>query len=386
MNVKNTLKVAFLSTYPPRQCGIATFTQDLLRALKKKECLSVTVIAIDDDTYAYDANVWFSFAQQDRPGYIDVAKKLNNSDIDVLVIEHEYGIYGGECGEYLLGLIGALDIPVVTTLHTVLPSPSEIQKQILKALCKKSIRVVTMAFNSEKFLQDIYDVPAEKIDHIHHGVPHLEMPARDLLKKQLHLEGRTIISTFGLIGPGKGLEYAIMAIEDVVKKHDDVLYFILGKTHSVIKKEHGESYRQSLEKMVQERHLQQNIRFVNKYLSKEEIIRYLKLSDIYMTPYLGKEQAVSGTLAYAVAYGKVIVSTPYYYAEEMLADGRGLLAAFRDVRSLADCLHYLIEHPQEKGKMEEKTLLYGKALFWDTVADTYIKTFSGAQQAFIKAK
>jgi glycosyltransferase involved in cell wall biosynthesis len=190
------------------------------------------------------------------------------------------------------------------------------------------------------------------------------------------LEGQAVVSTFGLISPGKGLEYGIEAIGQVTKKHRDILYLILGQTHPVVKRQFGEAYRSGLEKMVKDRGLEENIRFVNKYLTKEELIRYLKLSDIYMTPYLGKEQAVSGTLAYAVGYGRVIISTPYAYAKEMLSDRRGLLADFRNADSLANHINYLLEHPDEKKKMEERTLQVGKQMMWDHVAQQYADVFA----------
>ncbi|HBN79944.1 MAG TPA: glycosyl transferase family 1, partial [Ruminococcaceae bacterium] len=217
---------------------------------------------------------------------------------------------------------------------------------------------------------------------IHHGVPLFELPSREALKKQFHLENRTVVSTFGLISPGKGLEYGIEAVALAVKKHPEILYLILGQTHPVIRKKLGEAYRTSLEKKVRELGIEDNVRFVNRYLEKEEIARWLKLSDIYMTPYLGRDQAVSGTLAYAVGYGRAVVSTPYLYAKEMLSNGRGLLAGFEDAASLGSCINFLIEHPEERRKMEEKALQLGRTMTWDAVADRYIETFYRALHDF----
>jgi glycosyltransferase involved in cell wall biosynthesis len=374
------LNLAFLSTYPPRECGIATFTQDLVRELKKKKELKTNVIALSDGPYSYDDDVLFDFPQQNRESYMEAAERINRSAIQLLVIEHEYGIFGGEEGEYLLDLVKRVRKPIITTLHTVLPTPNKKRHDILQELCGRSEKVVTMALNSRKILQEVYGVEPAKIEMIPHGVPSFDLPSREALKKELHLEGRTIVSTFGLISPGKGLEYGIEAIGQVAKKHPEVLYFILGQTHPVVRKRYGEAYRSSLEKRVQELGLENNVRFVNKYLTKEEIVRGLQLSDLYMTPYLGRDQAVSGTLAYAVGYGRVIVSTPYLYAKEMLADGRGLLADFEDSRSLGEAINFLIENPENKKEMEEKTLLLGKTMRWDAVASRYVKTFRKACQ------
>ncbi len=376
------LKLAFLSTYPPRECGIATFTQDLVRELKKKKHLKAGVVAISDGKRGYGSDVLFDFPQQDRARYGDTAQRINSSDIQLLVVEHEYGIFGGDSGEYLLDLIGKVRKPIVTTLHTVLPNPCEKQREILKELCRRSERVVTMAPNSCGILADVYGADPAKIEVIHHGVPLFELPSREALKKQFHLENRTVVSTFGLISPGKGLEYGIEAVALAVKKHPEILYLILGQTHPVIRKKLGEAYRTSLEKKVRELGIEDNVRFVNRYLEKEEIARWLKLSDIYMTPYLGRDQAVSGTLAYAVGYGRAVVSTPYLYAKEMLSNGRGLLAGFEDAASLGSCINFLIEHPEERRKMEEKALQLGRTMTWDAVADRYIETFYRALHDF----
>mgnify|MGYP000949811082 CR=1 FL=1 len=373
--MKPLLNVAFLGTYPPRACGIATFTQDLVRELKKKGCIKTCVVAVSDSHYTYDGDVLFDFPQQGPQGYIDAAERINASDIQILVIEHEYGIFGGKSGEQLLELAGRVKKPVIATVHTVLPHPKEKQREILGKLCQRSKKVVTMALNSRKLLQEVYGADPARVEVIPHGVPSFDLPPREELKRQLNLEDRTIISTFGLISPGKGLEYGIEAIARVAEKHPEVLYMILGQTHPVVKKQYGEAYRASLEEKVRRLGLEDNVRFVNKYLTKEEIVRGLKLSDIYMTPYLGRDQAVSGTLAYAVGYGRAVVSTPYLYAKELLADGRGLLADFRDAGSLSENINFLIEHPGERQKMEEKTLRLGKTMRWDAVADSYIKMF-----------
>jgi len=368
--------IAFLSTYPPRECGLATFTQDLINELDKVQIInSPRVIAVSNGDIQYDDRVLMELQQHQRESYVQTAKKLNNTDIELLVIEHEYGIFGGDCGEYLLDMIEHLEIPFITTLHTVLPNPKDKQRDILKVLGAKSQRIVTMAKNTVSILEEVYEIPREKIEVIHHGVPYRILESRDKLKEKYGLKNRDVVSTFGLISPGKGLEYGIEAISEVAKKHRDVIYFILGQTHPCIKEEMGESYREKLEDMVDGLGIKENVRFINKYLSKDEIIHYLQLSDIYMTPYLGKDQAVSGTLAYAVGYGRVVVSTPYSYAKEMLAEGRGLLAEFKDAHSLARCINYVLEHPEEKRRMEQKTLSLGRTMMWGNIANQYAELF-----------
>ncbi len=379
---RQNLTIGFLSTYPPRECGIATFTQDLVQALKRSRRFKIEVAAVSDRPYDYGEDVAFQLPQQDRESYEEAARRINRSGVQLLVVEHEYGIYGGECGEYLLELFGRIEKPVVSTFHTVLPEPDQKQKAILRTLCEKSAAVVTMASNSAAVLRGVYGADPDKIRVIPHGVPEFDLPPREQLKREAHLEGRTVVSTFGLISPGKGLEYGIEAIAEAARKHPDIFYLILGRTHPVVKREFGEAYRRSLEKLVADRGLQKNVGFVDRYLTKGELARYLKLSDIYMTPYLGRDQAVSGTLAYAVGYGRAVVSTPYLYAQEVLADGRGMLAEFRDAGSLAGCIGYLAEHPEEKARMEQKAARYGKAMTWPRVAEQYGETFFSVLRRF----
>ena len=368
--------ILFLSTYPPRACGIATFTQDLFNALKETGGCEPDVVAVnDDETYSYPPEVKFTLDQQDPNSYLETAERISASSADLLMIEHEFGIYGGKSGEYLLKLTEHLKIPYLVTLHTVLPRPTKKQRSIIAALAEGCEKMITMSSSSVEVLQKIYDADPEKIVVIPHGVPELTVPPRDELKKQEGLSGRFVISTFGLLSPGKGLEYGIGAVARLVKKHPEVIYLILGQTHPVVKSRYGEQYRQNLEKKAADLGISENIRFVNRYLTKEEIIRYLTLSDIYLTPYLGKDQAVSGTLAYAAGCGRVIVSTPYPYAKEMLADGRGLLAKFRSTVSLEECILNILRHPEEKAEMEKKTLRLGKTMMWSQVAAKYLSVF-----------
>lgn len=368
------LNIAFLSTYPPRQCGIATFTQDLVNAIDANGSVDTNIIAINNFKCKknYSNKVIYQINQSNKKDYIALARKLNHSSIDLLVIEHEYGIYGGDHGDYILDLLNNVDIPVITTLHTVLAEPNDKQKLIVKALAAKSAKIITMAKNTSRLLNTVYGVPAGKIEVISHGVPYKNIPDRQTLKKLFGYENKQIISTFGLISPGKGLEYAIEAISKAVAVNNNILYLILGKTHP---DQRNEAYREKLKSLVSEHHLEQNVKFVNKYLTKDEIIEYLQMSDIYMTPYLSKDQAVSGTLAYAVGYGRAIISTPYLYAEEMLSDGRGLLAEFRNSDSIFKCINYILQNPDQKMKMEQNTIKLGRTMYWDVVAKRYASVF-----------
>lgn len=368
--------VVFLSTYPPRACGIATFTQDLVTELKKAGRINPVIAAISDAQYEYPSLVRFTLEQQDPAAYSELAKRIDSAGPDYCMIEHEYGIYGGKWGEDLLKLTESLTTPYFMTLHTVLPEPKKKQKEIICSAAAKSQGIITMAHNTKQILTDTYGIEKEKIAVIHHGVPNYPISDRGTLKKEEGFSGRFVVSTFGLISPGKGLEYGIEAIARVAKKHPEVLYLILGQTHPVVKKRDGEKYRESLENTVKKLGIENNVRFVNRYLTKEEIIRYLCLSDVYMTPYLSKDQAVSGTLAYAVGYGRVIVSTPYLYAQEMLADGRGLLAEFRSAGSLADCVLQVMENPGQKAEMENRTLQLGRTMLWNNIAAQYAQLFT----------
>jgi glycosyltransferase involved in cell wall biosynthesis len=382
-NNKRT-KIAFLSTYPPRECGLATFTQDLVTALDSIGGIDTKIIAVTNgENYIYDSKVFAKIRQQEQADYMETARMLNDSDIDLLVIEHEFGIFGGEHGSYIHDLINNLKIPMITTFHTVLPEPNQIQQSIVNALGKKSEKVITMAQNTKPLLKSVYGIDPEKIEVIHHGVPKRVFQSRKSLKIKYGYEDRQIISTFGLIGPSKGIEYGIDAISQISMEYKDVLYLIIGETHPALKDE-GKAYRDKLEELVETLDLRENVVFVNQYLSKDEIVEYLQLSDIYMTPYLGKDQAVSGTMAYAVGYGKAIVSTPYLYAKEMLSGGRGLLAEFGNSNSLAENIKDIIKNPDKKEKMERETLSLGRTMYWDKVAHCYSEVFSNIMKSSSK--
>ncbi len=375
------INVSFLSTYPPRACGIATFTEDLVKEIDKiaplyTPLINTTVIAISDDLYIYNNKVIKELSQFDRISYKDLANYLYDSNIDLLVVQHEYGIFGGECGEFILDLIYNLKIPFVTILHTVLINPNKKQKYILMELGKYSARIITMAKNTIDVLKNVYNIDERKIIHIPHGVPYVNYGKKEKIKEELGLKNKTVISTFGLIGPGKGLEYGIEAIAKLKLEFPNIMYLILGRTHPGIIKNEGENYRERLLALVEDLNIKNHIIFVNRYLTQEEILKYLQASDIYLTPYLNKEQAVSGTLSYALSCGKVIVSTSYRYAEELLSNGRGILVNFRDSDGIYEAIREVLKNESKRTEIERKAFEYGRNMWWNVVAEKYIKLFA----------
>lgn len=383
MAVENkTMRLGFLSTYSPRECGLATFTEDLATEINQADHVQVSVIAVVEKERPATPNdplTKCSLLQYERDSYTRAALWAN-THLDLLVIEHEYGIYGGKCGAYILELAQRLTIPFAVTLHTILSEPSAEQKAILQALGKLAAKVIAMAENSIPILVATYEIARKKIVCIPHGVPVMALESRAQLKRKLGLQGiglqgKTVVSSFGLLSPSKGLEYGIEAVANVAADYHTLVYLILGRTHPQIRESAGEEYRQSLMDLVQYLGMRDHIFFVDQYLSKEALLTYLHISDIYLTPYLSKEQAVSGTLAYAMGCGKVVISTPYRYAEEMLRDGRGLLARFKDAASIAACMRTLLENPAQKSAMEQKALALGRTMTWPAVAAQYLRIF-----------
>ena len=360
-----------MSTYPPRECGLATFTEDLVNEISKAGQIRPHVIAVSAGSETYeDPRVAFKLSQHDRSSYFKTAQWAN-THVDLLVIEHEYGIFGGDSGSYILDLAKGLTIPFIVTTHTVLLEPLPAQQKVLQELGRLAAKVVTMARSSLPILAATYGITPEKLAFIPHGVPDMQVEPRATLKTAHGLKNKRVVSSFGLISPAKGLEYGIEAVAKIVPEYPNLIYLILGKTHPCVKASMGESYRQSLLDLAQKLGVQDNVRFIDKYLTKQEVITYLHLSDMYLTPYLSKEQAVSGTLAYAMGCGRVIISTPYRYEEEMMGEGRGLLAGFKDADSMAGCIRTVLGNPAEKSAMERKTLTIGRSMIWSAVATQY---------------
>ncbi|MGR6835472.1 glycosyltransferase family 4 protein [Syntrophomonas erecta] len=362
-----------LGTYPPKQCGIATFSWDLRESLLKQG-LIVKAAAVSDQEYQYKygPEVVLEIGQQDRNAYTRAARLINQwAHISTLVIQHEYGIYGGYDGEYILDLVSELKKPYLVVSHTVLPRPREHQRQVLHKLCSQAAGIVCMTKRSARLLHSNYDIAAEKIAVISHGVPDFKKQPADYLKAQHRLENHDIISTFGLIGPGKGLELGIEAMASVVPEFPNTTYLILGQTHPMLQKREGEKYREMLEKMVHDLGLDNHVKFINKFLPDQELGEYLYMTDIYLSPYPNPDQAVSGTMAFAVGCGRAIVSTSYAYALEILADNRGLLAEKADPHDLATLIKAVLADNELKTTLQRNALTIGKTMSWNKVGEKY---------------
>lgn len=373
------MRVLLLGSYPPRECGIATFTHDVYESFRRAPGLQSDVIAIDEpggEMRRYPAQVVARLAEQDRYSYAEIARFVNANAAELLHIQHEYGLFGGECGEWLVDLLEAVTKPIVVTLHTILPEPNATMLRVTRAICARSSRVVALSETGRNLLQSVYGVEPEKIDVIHHGVPDVPFRTTDAAKASFGIGLRLVISTFGLINRGKGLEYALDAMRSVIESHPEALYLILGETHPVVRRHEGESYRESLQAYVNEHGLGNNVKLVDKYLDFDELVSYLTATDIYLTPYLNPVQIVSGTLAYAAGCGKAIVSTPYLYAKELLAHARGFLCEFRDAPSIARALTNLLDDPALRRATERRVYRFSRQMTWPHVARRYEELFA----------
>jgi glycosyltransferase involved in cell wall biosynthesis len=369
------LHVALVSTSLPRQCGIATFTSDLWRAMQTadpKARFSWAAINEEYSIHPYGPQVRWRIRQRHPDSYQRAASEINASNVDVVSVQHEFGLYGiwGETFEdHLAPFLETLTRPLVTTLHTTLPDPSPTVKDAVRRIGAHSKALIVMAQRGRTILEREYDIDPGKVHVIPHGVPPTEPHGRLRMKRLLRLQGRTIISTFGLVSPRKGLEHMVRAMAQVIGTHPDALYLIVGKTHPELVRLEGEAYRKQLIALVHACGLDGHVAFVDEFLSQRDIVDYLLASDIYVTPYLDPNQITSGTLAYALGAGKAIVSTPYLYAEEVLADGRGLLVDFRDDRGLADAVLRILDDQELKRQLERDAYEYGRRMAWPSVGE-----------------
>ncbi len=376
-------KIAFIGNYIPRRCGIATFTADLCESFAREVLDTNCVAAAINDTpegYSYPDRVRFEVAQNDADQYRQLAEFLNMGQVDLVCIQHEYGIFGGPAGSHLLTAARRLRMPIVTTLHTVLKQPDEAQKQVLTELCSLSERIVVMSQRSAAFLQEIYAVPADRIELIHHGIPDMPFVDPNYYKDLFGVEGRRVILTFGLLSPNKGIEFMIKALPGIIRRFPDVVYLVLGVTHPNVKREKGEEYRLWLQRLARDIGVADHVVFHNRFVDIDELCRFLGAADLYVTPYLATEQSVSGTLAYALGSGKAVISTPYWYAEELLDKGRGRLVPFRDAAALAEASLELLENEAERHAMRKRAYAFGRMMVWKEVARQYLQTFERASQ------
>ncbi len=370
--------VAYLSTYPPRECGIATFCQDVLTAtLLGDNTGPPLVVAMEAGSAArqYAWPVTMVVDDRDEDEYEAAADFLNNSPADLVSIQHEFGIFGGVQGQGLFRFLDMLRKPVVTTLHTVLARPDDAMRRYMQRLGAHSECLVVMNALAGDILDRDYGIERRRIEMIHHGALPPSLESKEDAKARLGLSGRKVISTFGLISPGKGLQYAISALPGVIERHPDVCYLIIGQTHPGVRWAEQETYREQLVRQVEELGLEQWVKFVNRYVSKAEIVRYLAASDVYVTPYLNPQQITSGTLAYALAAGNAIVSTRYLYAEFLLANNRGLLVDFESAEGIERALNAVLDSPELRESLARRCLNYGQQMHWPTVGAAYLRLF-----------
>jgi glycosyltransferase involved in cell wall biosynthesis len=372
--------LAMLGNHVPRQCGIATFTTDLSEAIAGEYPeLDCFVLAMNDvgKRHAYPSRVRFEIAESDLSSYQRAADFLNVNAVDAVSVQHEYGIFGGKAGSHVLALLRELRMPIVTTLHTILAEPNALQRGVMDELTKLSDRLVVMSENGAALLREVHRVPENKIDLIPHGIPNL--PATRHSKDKLGVYGKSVLLTFGLLSPDKGIENVIDALPAILERYPDTIYIVLGATHPHVKERHGETYRLMLESRAKRLGVESSIIFHNRFVSHAELVEFLSATDIYITPYLKAEQITSGTLAYAVGSGKAVISTPYRYARELLADGRGVLVPWKDSTAIAEQVKDLLGDDAKRLALEARAAAYGRGMAWPVVARGYMKSLERAR-------
>ena len=374
--------VLYVSTFPPRECGIATFAQDLTNAIDKEfsPAVRAKILAMNvsgTSIYNYPRKVMLQISDTDIEDYLQRANEINrNPEIKLVSIQHEYGIFGGEWGNYILPFMELLEKPIVITCHTVLPRPSAQLKKITQQIAAKASGMVVMTEHSAKLLRRTYGIDKKKpIAVIPHGVHHIPYPSKSAAKHKLNLQGRLIFSTFGMLNRDKGIEYAIEALPEVVAKYPKALYLVLGATHPVVAREEGERYRNKLVRLVQKLKLENNVKFYDKYLELGELIDFLKATDIYISPTLNPKQAVSGTISYAFSCACPIVATANQYAKDTINRERGILVGFADSEPIKNALLELLDDPKRTKEMKKDAYFYSRHMTWQNVALAYFKFF-----------
>ncbi|MGB6607084.1 MAG: glycosyltransferase, partial [Atribacterota bacterium] len=376
----------FISSYTPRKCGIATYTKDLTRAINlinphsKSE---IVALIRPEDKIDYPPEVKLKISQYEVDSYIKAADYINKSKTDIVVLEHEFGLYGGNFGEYIIKLVELMKKPLIVTTHTIPDNNNEGYGLVLKDVLKFAEKVIAMMPESLQKLVKNYNCPKEKIEIIPHGVPDIPLEATAEYKKIKGFEDRIILGNINLLSASKGLEYTIEALKTIKEQLNNVLYLIIGQTHPVVLKTEGEKYRKFLKEKIKQHDLQENVKFINKYVSLKELVVWLKIIDVYITPYLDPQQSASGALAYAIGAGKICISTPYLYAKEVLAEGRGIIVPFRNSQAIADAVIDICKNPQKKLRMENKTYKFGRLMTWYNVALQHLELFDEVLGEFL---
>lgn len=375
-------RIAVIGNYLPRQCGIATFTADLCTAIAS-EYGSARLFAIPvndpDSSYEYPDRVRMEIEQEDCASYERAAEFLNFNENDLVCLQHEYGIFGGPAGNHILSLLRRLKMPLVTTLHTVLREPDVHQRIVLEEIAHLSDRLIVMSERASTLLENVYGVPSEKIDLIPHGVPDFPFTDPNYFKDLFNTQGNSVLLTFGLLSPNKGIENVVQALPAILAKHNNVTYIVSGATHPHIRRREGERYREQLQKLAVEVGVSSQVIFNNRFVSAEELVEHVGAADIYITPYRQEAQVVSGTLAIALGAGKAIISTPYWHAQELLADGRGILVPFDDPASIAEATIRLLDNDAERHTMRKRAYLHSRGTTWQRTAQAYMASFQRAR-------
>jgi len=372
-------RIAVIGNYLPRHCGIATFTTDLCSAISEEYGTARLLALPVNDTqlgYDYPARVRWSLAQDDVQSYQEAAEFLNFNNIDMVCLQHEYGIFGGPAGSHILHLLRGLKMPVVTTLHTVLREPDPNQLMVIEEIAELSDRLIVMSQLSSQFLQEIFKVPGSKIDMVPHGVPNLPFLDPNFYKDRFGVEGKAVLLTFGLLSPNKGIENVIQALPQVLSKHKNVVYIVAGATHPHILRRDGDRYRDSLRALAKEMGVESQVIFHDRFVNPEEMVEFIGAADIYITPYRHEAQVVSGTLAYALGAGKAIISTPYWHAIELLDDRRGALVPFQNPAAIAQKTIELLDTPAIRHAMRKRAYLFAREMVWKRVAQGYMESFA----------
>jgi glycosyltransferase involved in cell wall biosynthesis len=375
-------KIAFVGNYLPRKCGIATFMSDLLTAVAARypqvQCFAVPVNDVEKG-YDYPRVVGFEIEEQSLSSYLRAADFINLSNVDLVCLQHEFGIFGGPAGSHLLALLRELETPVVTTLHTVLREPNFEQRRVMQELIARSDRLVVMTQRAKQMLQEVYHAPAGKIGLIPHGIPDMPLTDPNSYKDRFGVEGKVVLLTFGLLSPNKGIEQVLNALPQILAEFPDVVYVVMGATHPHELQERGEAYRLSLENLARKNKVEKNVIFYNRFVELEELKEFIGAADLYITPYLNEAQITSGALAYAFGAGKAVVSTPYWHAAELLAEDHGILVPFGDSSAIAREVAGLLRDSARRHSLGKNAYMLGREMIWHNVARLYMSAFEQAR-------